>query len=591
MNKLIDFTGINAAKVLFNGTKQWDILHKMNESEWKTYTATMAGKKVLVEYDTQINAYIAKPIKESSMPNNKMPVKTGNGKPQYLLQDEDMDMESDAIDLINSIDLEDEPEVEIEAEPEVAPKAPAAAPPVAKPVQSTPTSATSETSKGTDSINLSQFEALLNKILGGSKGELEVPAEKPETQDVEPGSFLGNPLESEFDVNSDSISFLDSKKADTYQASIDSTYSQKKSTSPSAPAEDSPAEDLNEEDELNEWGQSEYNDYDREINKPKKEDSELNEYENSEMEYHGENTGKLTEDGSEDDFPAEETEEDSDDAYGYEGDDDSSFPSEDDEIDEVEPEEEAEPITQSGIAKIGGQPVQIILTGVMITPSEVNYVAEATKRAGMRLKTVQGEGKVVNFIVENAGKQYTIKYEDMPSNKTKTPFSIKHYTFTTLDEALKRINYSKTQQINEAKNFKRLIGSDIAERSITDINESTILKEFEGKISKDYVAGWNVKAVGSINLKNGLNETYSNITEHSEEANVLVKTKDGQFFMLKGNLKERSEVGTKRQLVDLDGKRDFGVGIVVGIYENTLKGLGQVMFKVKKTTLPLLTWK
>src|SRR3989442_1614511 len=67
--------------------------------------------------------------------------------------------------------------------------------------------------------------------------------------------------------------------------------------------------------------------------------------------------------------------------------------------------EEDEPITANGVANVGGQAVQIILTGVMITPAEVAYVAEASKKTGSKLKAVKGAGKVVNFIVENSGKQ------------------------------------------------------------------------------------------------------------------------------------------------------------------------------------------
>ncbi|MEO6303068.1 MAG: hypothetical protein ABIP51_07830 [Bacteroidia bacterium] len=527
ISKLVDFSNITNAKVLFSGTKQWNILHKMNESEWKSYTNKMLGKKIIVEYDTQTSAYIAKPIKETSMSNT--PTVNKDNQSKYLLQDDEMDMESDAMDLINSIDTEEE---EIEDEPMVAVK-------TAVEVPTTPITPIEP------SINLAQFENLLNKILGGSKGEIEVPAEKPENQDETSSTFLGNPLDSEFDANSESISFLDSNKFDIYQSKIDSDYSSKQSKSA-----------------------------------PEQTDSEEFEY-NDEEEY-------PDEDNFEDDTETSNTDKSyiGTDGHVY----DSTGASKVNTGFLEEDEEEIEPVTKSGIANVGGTPVQIILTGVMITPSEVNFVAESAKKAGMKLKSVKGTGKVVNFMVESSGKQYNIRYEDMPKSK-KPSFSIKAYTFKTLDEALKKINYAKTQKINEAKSFKNLISNDIANRDITNIKESTLLSDFKGKISKDYIQSWNVKVVGSINLKNGLNETYSNITEHSKEENVLVQTKDGQYFMMKGNLKERSGIGTKRNLVDLDGKKDFGVGTVVGLYENSIIGLGKIMYKVKKTTLPLLTWK
>ena len=509
ISKLIDFSKINKDKVLFNGTKQWEILHKMNESEWKAYTKVMAEKKILVKYDTQSNAYIAKLIKETSMPN-LMPVKNEK-ESKFLLQDDEMDMESDAMELINAIDsVDDETEnVPTEILPPVAP----------------PAAIKSIESINSPSIDLTQFEELLNKILGGAKGEVEVPGDMPQTQDVEKISFLGNPLDSEFEVNSDQISYLNSKSSETYMSSIDSKYSK-------------PKTEEKFEDE---------------------ESEELNEFDNF-----GDTTESLKEADDEEEFTE----------VGEEESDDEEVEDENDE------EEEVAPVTKSGTAKINGKPVQIILTGVMITPSEIEFVSESTSKAGMKLTKVIGKGKNVNFIVEDSGKQYTIKYTDTTNKK---PFSIKQFEFKTLNETL--------QKINEVKNFKRLVDGDIVNRKLTNLKETNIISEYDGKISKDYLSDWSVKSVGTVNLKNGMNETYSNVTSHSTEENVLVKTKDGQFFMMKGNLKERSKIGTKKNLVDLYGKREFGIGTVVGLYENSLKGLGQIMYRTKKTILPLLTWK
>ena len=60
---------------------------------------------------------------------------------------------------------------------------------------------------------------------------------------------------------------------------------------------------------------------------------------------------------------------------------------------------------------------------------------------------------------------------------------------------------------------------------------------------------------------------------------------------MKGNLKERSAKGIVKQLMDLQERKDFGVGKVVGVFPNNVKGLNQIMSECKKTVLPLLIWK
>lgn len=598
ISKTIDFSDLKVSRAFHNKTKAYEILHSMNESTWKNYVNKMLINKVKVKYDANLDAFTATPLKETQMTDKK-----------YLLQDEEedgMDMESNAMEIINSVDTDDmgisTPETEIypAQEPEAisVPEPEVIAPVVSQPAPS-------------PSIDLSQLEALLTKILGTSGAGSVTPnpatPPMPASQTPAPGRFVGNILDTEFENNSDNISFIEQKKEEGgYMDLIDPKYSQKKAGmagTDEVMADITGLEDeiagepmsntatVNDQEELNEWGQAENDDYTHHGaatgTLKETDEEELNEWgqsENDEYTHHGENTGKLNEiDEEEEEMPGEEESESDEWGMGEESDDDSALSSYE--------SEEDEPITAKGTANVGGQPVQIILTGVMITPQEVSYVAESAKAIGMRLKAVKGAGKVVNFIVEADKKTYTIKYEDLPKSKTKTPFSIKNYTFQTLDEALNGINLSKTKSLKEAANFKSLVGADIANRTITDIKEANILKEFAGKISKDYIAGWNMKGVGTINLKTGLNETYSNITEHSDEENTLVKTKDGQFYLIKGNLKERSELGTKKQLVDLEGKRDYGVGTVVGIYENSVKGLGQIMFKTKRTVLPLLAWK
>jgi hypothetical protein len=566
ISKTIDFSNVKAIKVFHKMTKQYNALTNLNESAWSSYIFEMKKKGVSVSYDALQDAYTAMPINENGMTNNK----------KYLLQDEDgMDMEQDVMDLINSINLKDEE-------------------PTAAPVQTVKPEMPVPAVNPEPTINLSQFEALLNKILGGSKGEIEVPAAQPEQQQIDNGTFLGNPLETEFEANAEQIdnivgqiesadssySGVKGRRNDTVVSNDNSNYCDTQELDPTSDSdvEELPSVSATDEDDID----------------------TLDEYENSEMEYYGKKTGELIK-GNYDKHGIKDKDKDEDETYvGADGMTyGSSKPgevfSEEEELmedDEFEPVAPTKPITANVTQNLNGTPVQIILTGVIITPQEIQYVAESVKKSGMTFKKLEGKGKVLKIVVENAGRQYTVRYEDNPQTKTRRPFTIKEHSFQTLTEALKRINFDRKTSLKESENFKKLVGKDIIEgRIFSDIKESDILKEFQGKVSKDYIPGWNVKAVGTVNLKNGLNEVYSNLTEHSDESNTLVKTKDGQYFMIKGNLKERSEVGTKRHLIDLEGKKDFGVAQVVGIYENNYKGLGQIMYKIKKTALPLLTWK
>lgn len=236
-----------------------------------------------------------------------------------------------------------------------------------------------------------------------------------------------------------------------------------------------------------------------------------------------------------------------------------------------------------------GIPVQIVLTGVMLTMSEATSIVEGVKKSGLKVKKIESaKSTELNIIVEAYGKKYKIHYEDVAKGRNKIPFSIKHEKFQSLSEACERINEVNKKDLKEKKNFGLFNDKDILSRQITNTKDTTLLKEFE---NITYVSSWNVKAMGSVNLKTGLNEAYANIITHSKEANTLIKTNNGQFYLMKGNLKERSKVGLKKELVDLEGKKSYGIGTIVGIYENSAKGLGQVMYKTKRTSLPLLIWK
>lgn len=243
-------------------------------------------------------------------------------------------------------------------------------------------------------------------------------------------------------------------------------------------------------------------------------------------------------------------------------------------------------LTGSTTANIAGQQVHIVLTGVMITMPEMKYIGESVRAAGNRLKEINGKGNQLKIVVEANKRQYTIDYVDQPTNKTKTPFSIKNVRFTSLQEALNRINNNNTKKEKEV--FKHLMSDEYANRGTSNLIESDIFKGFEQVAD---ISTWTVKNVGILNLKTGLNETFSRITQTGDEPNTLVVDGKGQHILIKGNLKERSKIGTRKELVDLREKKSYGNVEVVGIYENTAAGLGDLMYDIKRTSIPLLVWK
>lgn len=260
------------------------------------------------------------------------------------------------------------------------------------------------------------------------------------------------------------------------------------------------------------------------------------------------------------------------------------------EEDEFEPdyEEEITPaVNVNQNMNLQGQRVQIMLTGVMITMPELTHIGETIKKAGNKLKKIVGKGNTLNMLVEANDKQYVIKYVDQPTNKTKTPFSIRNNNFKSLEEALDRINYKRGARENEV--FNKIVDEGVLRMEVASVKESNIFSELNENIK--YVAGWNVMPVGYLNLKTCMNETFSRITQSGKEPNTLILTEAGEYYLLKGNMKERSKIGTKKEIVNMKEGKSYGVSKVVGIYENTAEGLGEIMYKIKRTSIPLLVWR
>lgn len=249
-----------------------------------------------------------------------------------------------------------------------------------------------------------------------------------------------------------------------------------------------------------------------------------------------------------------------------------------------------QPVNVNKTIQCCGIPIQIVLSGVMLTMQDVSSIVEGVSNKGLKVSRIESHKRdELNIIIESNGRKYSIQYKDVPAARNQLPFSIKHERFNSLSEACNRIRFVSKQRLTEKDNFTKFNDKDLLQRKMNDPKDSTILTEV--KSNENFVSAWNVKSVGSVNLKSGLNEVFSNLIGHSKEKNTLIKTRDGQFYLIKGNLKERSEIGTTKELVDAKGKKSYGVGRVIGVYENSVKGLGRIMYHTKRTSLPLLIWK
>ena len=137
------------------------------------------------------------------------------------------------------------------------------------------------------------------------------------------------------------------------------------------------------------------------------------------------------------------------------------------------------------------------------------------------------------------------------------------------------------------------------------MNENLLNRSFDSKkeansldilnqVNENYkIKQWTVKEVGLVNLKNGLNENYSDITKIGKAQNTLLKNNEGDYVLIKGNLQEATQKGTKAELLENRKTKivSYGNFEVVGKYDNTLEGLGDVMYESKKSAIPLLFFK
>lgn len=243
----------------------------------------------------------------------------------------------------------------------------------------------------------------------------------------------------------------------------------------------------------------------------------------------------------------------------------------------------------------GNKKIKVIIQGWMITEGEIKYLHKVIKENGGLLRAVKSNNKKILYVLVEANKKFhTIRYDDRSQYETVTPWTIKNKKFLSLKEAIRAIKSNslyKKKISDKEKYFRKLVQKDnLMERRMSDVEDASIFEDFRNKTN--YVPSWNMKSVGMLNLKNGLNEHFSKITQHTPEIkNTLFQTKDGNYYVIKGNISEASKVGTKRHLCDFENKKDYGVGKIVGIYENSMQGLGRIMEKIKRTSVTLLVWR
>lgn len=263
----------------------------------------------------------------------------------------------------------------------------------------------------------------------------------------------------------------------------------------------------------------------------------------------------------------------------------------DEELDETESNE----IKTDEFSLPDNKKIKIMISGWLITEGEVKYLNKIIKENKGRLRALKSSNKDLLYLLVEANKKfYTIKYNDKSNYETVTPWTCKDRKYLSLKEAVRDLknvdDRSKKKVISKEKQFfNKLVEKDgLYKREMNNIKKADIFEDFRNETN--YVPSWNVKSAGSLNLKNGLNEVFSKVTQHTPDVkNTLFQTKEGQYFLIKGNIAENSKLGTKRHLIDFDGKRDYGVGKVMGLYENSMKGLGKIMEKINRTSITLLT--
>lgn len=521
ISKNIDFRRLAEAQIFKNGTKEYSQLDSLNdEGEWKDYCNKMLSKGVSVVYDATGDYFVAKPVKENINKMNKNLKKS-------LLEDEKKYLLFDEEDVEERDDTEAEvlpgKDLDIEAPVDELTNIEDDIDSIEAEMNSTTIAATNTDPVGSTSVT------------GGANNQLTVE-----------------------DLNKIVDQMLSQRLGDSANAKAETK----------TPANDGLAASQDIVDPNAEGGDfvttaSEFSEVQGQVavvkGKVENETSYLDE-----LNGQAQNNGSITP-GGVSTQPLAETE--------------SS------ELDSaVQGIENPNEFVCNGTVNFKGQPIQIKITGFVVTEPEVQQLAESAEKQNCKLVIIESKNEdSLNLIVESNKKYYKIEYRDNPYAVSSTPWSIKDFKFGTLKEAFSAIQKNKKKVSNQARFFNSLVleNKDLSKRQITNFRESE-------PFQKSAIPTWTTKSVGVVNLKNGLNEVFSNITRHNPIVkNTLVKTKAGEYILLKGSLTE-GKVGTKRQLVDT--RKDYGVVTVVGIYENSQRGLGQIMETIQRVAIPLMVW-
>ena len=249
---------------------------------------------------------------------------------------------------------------------------------------------------------------------------------------------------------------------------------------------------------------------------------------------------------------------------------------------------------QVGEVEYKGSPVKVVITGWLITEAETKFLAEAVSKSNAQLKKITSKDKdSMTLFVEKNSRLFKVDYNDRPKVETLEAWSIGKTKFTSLKEAIKFGANNKETVSQKDRFFKKLVteNKDVLNRNISNSYRDTDIFENFDEAKSKYKKTLSVKRTGQVNLKTGINEVFSNITQIAPSIqNTLVKVGEN-YMLIKGNLKEGIKVNDVALLVDTNSKNYLGECKVVGLFDNSPKGLQKISEITKKSQLPLLVWK
>lgn len=238
---------------------------------------------------------------------------------------------------------------------------------------------------------------------------------------------------------------------------------------------------------------------------------------------------------------------------------------------------------------LDGKPIQIVLNNIYIKNSEVQFINSLAKETGGDLKGLNGNSDLLEIYFEAPNKKVRV-IECIDKRNIHLPFSCNGRNFKELKEAF---NYATTSTDDFKKEVKKSkLNEAVFSRGFNSEKEATIF-DFMKETKININESWVTMDLGYVNLKNGYNEKLRNIIKLDNNQNTLMENSNGHYVLIKGNLKERSKNGLKKELIkeNSNKKESLGTYRVVGLFENSLEGLGEIMYKTKKGEVRLLCWK